>query len=152
MRAVVWIVAVAEAAVLARSGECRSAGDVRKCVVVGAETTGKRAVVAGGADSCGWSPIVPPKGRARQWCDRYEKTIFVAPLGLRDRHAAGCVAPFGSPKLRRLRFHRQPLPCAGPALADAVKFVSSYWRGRSLPVFPSLMARYSLPKRVVEFA
>src|SRR5215471_5589494 len=51
----------------------------------------------------------------------------------------------------RLQLHTVG-PAPGPLWLTRSRFVSSYWRGRSLPVLPSQMARYSLPKSVVEFA
>jgi hypothetical protein len=42
-------------------------------------------------------------------------------------------------------------PAPGPLWLTRSKLVLSNWRGKSLPARPSLMARYSRPKSVVEF-
>src|SRR5260370_40846498 len=82
------------------------------------------------------------------------KPFAVAPVGLAAMvTAAGCVAPLGQAVIATITFSSMTVgPAPGPLWLTRSKFVSSYWRGRSLPVFPSLMARYSLPKSVVEFA
>src|SRR5229473_3845584 len=82
------------------------------------------------------------------------KPFSVAPLGLAAIvTAAGCVAPLGLAVMDTLTFSSTTDgPAPGPLWLTRSKLVSSYWRGRSLPVLPSLMARYSLPKSVVELA
>src|SRR5258708_13433426 len=82
------------------------------------------------------------------------KPFSVAPLGLAAIvAAAGCVAPFGLAEIATVTFSSITVgPAPDPPWLTRSKFVSSYWRGKSLPVFPSLMARYSLPKTAVEFA
>src|SRR6266478_2112941 len=82
------------------------------------------------------------------------KPFSVAPVGLAAIvTAAGCVAPFGLAVTATLTFSSITVgPAPGPLWLTRSKLASSYWRGRSLPVLPSLMARYSLPKSVVEFA
>src|SRR5260370_22357823 len=82
------------------------------------------------------------------------KPFSVAPLGLAAIvPAAGCVGRLGFAEIATVTFSSIAVgPAPGPPWLTRSKFVSSYWRGRSLPVFPSLMARYSLPKSVVEFA
>src|SRR5260370_25796198 len=79
------------------------------------------------------------------------KPFSVAPVGLAAIVTlAGCVAPFGLAVIATVTFSSMTVgPAPGPLWLTRSEFLSSHLRGRSLPVFPSLMARYSLPKRVV---
>src|SRR2546425_10629973 len=81
------------------------------------------------------------------------KPFSVAPLGLAAIvTAAGCVAPFGLAEISTTTFSSTAVgPAPGPLWLTRSKFASSNWRGRALPGFPSLMARYFLPTSDVEF-
>ncbi len=68
-------------------------------------------------------------------------------------NAAGCVAPLGPAEIETVTFSSIAVgPAPGPPWLTRSRFISSNWRGKSIPDLPSLSARYSRPKSVVEFA
>src|SRR5258708_9694729 len=57
---------------------------------------------------------------------------------------AGCVAPLGLAAIATIAFSSTTVgPAPGPPWLTRSRFVSSYCRGKSFPVIPSLVAKYS---------
>src|SRR5260370_32867871 len=134
-----------------RSGQTRSAGDVRKLRGGRRGDDGKRAVVASDADSRNSHRLPGGETMRSGRGDGHQKTIFGCAAGAGGNRDGGRLR--GAVRARRYGDSHIFIHDCWPGLwLTRSKLVSSNWRGRSLPVFPSLMARYSRPKSVVEFA